>query len=210
MGEYMSDTFTGTNGDPLGSDWSAGTTGSGSSTSIQGNRGRWAVGTGLVSRYISSVSQDDGLFTFSYWPNGGYLNFLARHNTTAMDRNTCYAFKFPTVADQNVGIVEATGYGGTWDQTAFSVTGGNKYNAKVSIFSTEMAVTVWADGDSEPSPQRTLSDSSITTGYMGIYVGYAGSSGYVDIDDFVWGDGQGGSSVPGNIMHRPNRIWRPR
>lgn len=192
----LSDSFTGSNGSALSASWTTGYTGTGASTAIQGNKGRWLTGTGggyagtaRISRRAVITSPADVEVTGTYAPQGeSYPEIYVRCSDTVFDTGNGYALRLPTQGGSgNVTIEKYVAYAGTTLGTAaFSATSGTVYGFRFQVIGTALKGRIWNTSGAEPGTwDISTTDGTITAaGNVGFSVGAgAAASTYADFDD---------------------------
>lgn len=198
----VEDDWTGTDGAAWSATWTTGFTGSGTVT-LQSGWGRIAVGSsGIVSRRLASTpTENAGNITFKYRVSGWvFPEFLMRHNTTVLDRETDYGLRLPTPQDGTLRLYRhaSYAYGSALAAVPFPVVAGQVVRCRILVDASNFKVKVWADGASEPAAWNVdATDTTITAaGYWGFYAGSAGTAGaHLEIDDFHWDDGETGETT---------------
>lgn len=204
MTTYLTEPFTGTNGAALPSSFTtSGLTGlqtTGSSGTIQSNKGRWAAGTvtGYGGKYASRYSGSNladaewaGTIVFNDTVDGHFENWI-RADTTAID-GTGYAASIAVGTTSNVSLVRANSY--TYTTLASvnkTINSASTYGWKHYCVGNTHKVKVWS-GTEPGSYDITQTDSVVTAAGYGYIIAIGGGSGGFDfdIDDVVITDGTG-------------------
>lgn len=206
MTTYFTDAFTGSDGAAWNStNWTTSNISSlntsGSTATIQTNRGRLYTGTvasygGKVARRYNGTNQADlemsGKIIFNDAIDGRFECWI-RASTSAID-GTGYILSFDVGSSSNVTIVRANSYSYTTIGTAsVTINQGSEYNWKHYCVGNTHKAKVWTG--SEPAYNINVSDSAVTAaGYCYVIAIGGGSSGFdCDIDDVSLTDGTGGA-----------------
>jgi hypothetical protein len=194
------DDFTGTDGDALSSTWANGSLSTGSATAIQGNAGRFTLGSaggysGQTCKKVNITNPTDAVWSMRFrWPAGEvYPQIWMRHSIDAIDGAAGY-------------YCEMNRQGGNWHvgtSTAYSrsdLTGGTGsfsfsvntwYRVRFGVVDDEVKFKLWLDGVDEPAAwlYETTDTTYTSAGRVGLRCG-PGNVGSVtfEIDDFTLND----------------------
>jgi len=206
MTVITTETWTGTTGAAWPSQWATGTTGTGSSATIQTNVGRLTNGTaaayagaGRISRRLTTGNIADGCVLFRFrWPTSGlnnnYVGFWFRSNgSNANLLDGQRGLIFQAAADfGGWKLTAADAYGALSGFTEVSVTKSWAVNqwywVRFGVVGSDIKARVWNDGTSEPSTWDATSTQGnllTGTGAWGFSIGQgANPSAVTEFDDF--------------------------
>lgn len=204
-GSLATESFTGTNGASWPAQWVAGQTGSGSSATIQSNRGRMSSGSqgdysgsSGVARRLNITPPVDVDISGTWRP--GTLEpygIVSARADNALDGETGYSLRLNKSGTLGVDVSEG------WNSSvlssfSFSASSDTDYGFRFRVVGDRIQARVWA-GSTEPSTwQVDLTDTTITgAGAVGlrVFAGAAAVSHSLDWDNIVVTNGTSGSGV---------------
>lgn len=201
MTTYFTDPFTGTNGAAWDTGiWTnASVSTTGSSATIQGNKGRLNAGSGSgysgrkAMRHLTTYADAEITCTFQLANTvDGSVQFMLRSDSIG-DGASTYWMIIDKYGSARIGK-DISASGTTLHNISFTMTQGPVYGAKFYVVGTSIKGKIWDTSGGEPgSYNLTATDSSITgAGYAMFKVLGGGSSGFiVDFDDAVLTNGVG-------------------
>ncbi len=184
------ETFTGSNGATpnTANTVIALSEGSGGTWTIQSNQGRLRTGTTAFNRTsVRAVvaARTDAEIVFDWTivePNTMYPAVFMRHNTTAMDSNTCYGFSLDR---DDMTCYRMNGYSGT-DIVVKTYSGrsaGQVMRTRIAVFGTSLKARTWLASSQEPTGVWDINVVDTTVAGAG-YFGFTNSSGSAGSKDF--------------------------
>ena len=202
MADLFTDSFTGSNGASWSASWTtSGITSlstTGSSATIQGNKGRLNSGTvasygGKKAMRYSGTNVSDaewiGKFTLTTSIDGSFETWI-RAATGAVD-GTGYVFHANLGTTNNISIIRANAYTyTTLQQASFTISQNTEYNFRFYVVGTSIKAKIWTG--TEPGTYNLSStDSAVTAaGYSYVSANGGGSAGFiVDLEDIKLTDG---------------------
>lgn len=204
MTTLLTETFTGTDGSPWGSQWVDPGSSAGAAATIIANRGRLDPGNsvyaGNVGRYVAGLSTAnvDITGTFIYGPNlDQRLEVWCRTDTSGAQSNgyylsvvwgsTMYLRKNVAGAQTDLASVAL----------AAALVAGTAYSFRLRVVGNALSGSVWT-GTEPSTPQMSASDSVITAAGAVVLYNFAGGTahGLVDVDNVTITDGGGVNTAP--------------
>jgi hypothetical protein len=184
--------WPGETGDPWPAAWVEGSTASGGSSTIQGNRGRLSCGTaaavGAVRR-IDGMTFADGEIVCSVQLGAahGYAMIGYRSDAGTASVSTYYVRISATGDGLKIGksVASTPTVLGT---SSMSLSAGVLYQVRVRAVGTQHQARLWDASVTEPSTwDITVTDATYASGALNLQAanGPSGSGGYVDFDDYA-------------------------